>query len=356
MSEVTTDDTGPIPRFRRPSLSTHPSERNDPKDWPLPNTPKAIVIHALKGGASTLHVYSRVFFFSFFLYVYTRSTIALHSLTWFSHLSLWASPGSFILAYGVRAGVTLCLGILRVFRRRSTLVHAFVAAFKGTDSVRFGAMFGIFSLLWKFINNSLRYGRGVDDRLNGFIAGLSLRTCDDYVISHAAHHVFYCECGASSGNTRTAGRHCTTDVRSVRSANLIILNFPITRNTTVTRAFTFTYTQSTTTSALQATYSAGKSREMIDFKHGDALLFALTSAQVLYAYTMQPHTLPPDFYHFMVHTARVPKGSLELNCENIRGFPLDVNRALNTISRLHPTPHALKVVNSLPLYPSLVPW
>lgn len=42
--------------YRRPSMSRFPSERNDPKDWQLPSTPKAIIIHALKGGASTLTI------------------------------------------------------------------------------------------------------------------------------------------------------------------------------------------------------------------------------------------------------------------------------------------------------------
>jgi Tim17/Tim22/Tim23/Pmp24 family len=39
------------------------------------------------------------------------------------------------------------------------------------DALRFGAMFGSFSLLWKLINNGMRQYRGKEDRLNGMVAG-----------------------------------------------------------------------------------------------------------------------------------------------------------------------------------------
>ena len=32
-------------------------------------------------------------------------------------------------------------------------------------------MFGTFALLWKSINNGMRYYRGKDDRLNGLVSG-----------------------------------------------------------------------------------------------------------------------------------------------------------------------------------------
>jgi hypothetical protein len=38
--------------------------------------------------------------------------------------------------------------------------------------------------------------------------------------------------------------------------------------------------------ALQAVYNAGKARDIFYFRNGDALLFGLTCAQVLYAYTV----------------------------------------------------------------------
>jgi len=44
-------------------------------------------------------------------------------------------------------------------------------AFMGRDAVRFGSFFGMFSFLWKLVNNGLKLYRGKDDRINGAIAG-----------------------------------------------------------------------------------------------------------------------------------------------------------------------------------------
>jgi len=41
----------------------------------------------------------------------------------------------------------------------------------GQDAIRIGSFFGLFSFLWKFVNNGLMLYRGKDDRINGAIAG-----------------------------------------------------------------------------------------------------------------------------------------------------------------------------------------
>lgn len=45
------------------------------------------------------------------------------------------------------------------------------ASFKNLDTLRFAAMFGSFSFLWKSINNGMRIYRNKDDRLNGLVSG-----------------------------------------------------------------------------------------------------------------------------------------------------------------------------------------
>lgn len=39
--------------------------------------------------------------------------------------------------------------------------------------------------------------------------------------------------------------------------------------------------------SLQALYNAGKERDIVNIKNGDALLFAITCGQVLYGYTVR---------------------------------------------------------------------
>lgn len=59
--------------------------------------------------------------------------------------------------------------------------------------------------------------------------------------------------------------------------------------------------------ALQCIYNALKSRGWWHFwndrwHHGDALLFILSSAQVMYAYVLRPSTIPASYYHFIRQT------------------------------------------------------
>ncbi|GAA5802042.1 hypothetical protein HPULCUR_007502 [Helicostylum pulchrum] len=235
-------------------LKRNPSERVDAKDWPRPDTPKEVIHHAIKGAAR-----------------------------------------AFGLAYGVRGSVNFCLYLIRVIRGKASFTNILDASFKNLDSLRFGAMFGLFALLWKSVNNGMRLYRGKDDRLNGLVggavAGLSIL--------------------------------CEKKERRVDIAQQMMVR------------------------ALQAIYNAGKSRDIFYFKNGDALLFAVTCAQVLYAYTMRPETLPPDFYSFMVKAARCPQTALELNAANIRGGPVNAENALLAIKKLRPTKHALQAVGQM---------
>lgn len=75
----------------------------------------------------------------------------------------------------------------------------------------------------------------------------------------------------------------------------------------------------------------------------------------MYAYTMRPDTLPPDFYAFMLKAARCPKGSLELNTKGARGIAVNAEEALDVIRKLRPTKHALNYVANM-ADTTTVPW
>lgn len=85
--------------------------------------------------------------------------------------------------------------------------------------------------------------------------------------------------------------------------------------------------------ALQGLYNAAKARGWWHFwgshwRHGDSLLFILSSAQVLYAYAMRPETLPPSYYRFMLTTAPIADYVLQVTRRSIRGQPIDVQKVL----------------------------
>lgn len=102
-------------------------------------------------------------------------------------------------------------------------------------------MFGVFAFLWKLVNNGMRIYRDKDDRLNGFVAG------------GVAGLAILCE---------------RADRRVDIAQQLLVR-------------------------ALQGGYNAGKARDILHFKNGDALLFGICCAQILYAYTVR-HPVADD--------------------------------------------------------------
>ncbi|KAF9204566.1 hypothetical protein BGZ49_005151, partial [Haplosporangium sp. Z 27] len=176
-------------------------------------------------------------------------------------------------------------------------------AFTGQDALRFGAFFGTFSFLWKFVNNGLKLYRGTDDRINGAIAG------------------------------------------AIAGLSILIENHE--------RRVTFA--QQMFIRSMQGVYHAGKHRGQFSFRHGDALLFALASAQVMYAYTMYPDTIPKEFFGFMVKTARVPAESLAVNRNTVRGFPLDLKQVRALVERHRPTKMTIETVSNMSENVSVVP-
>ena len=73
--------------------------------------------------------------------------------------------------------------------------------------------------------------------------------------------------------------------------------------------------QSTTYSLAEKGYwdslFSNKIVKYIFTKHSDALLFIISSAQIMYCYVMRPHTLPSSYWNFIVKTGPIPAKVLE---------------------------------------------
>ncbi|KAG0237684.1 hypothetical protein BGX31_003513 [Mortierella sp. GBA43] len=196
------------------------------------------------------------------------------------------------VSYGAKALVNLCLGMMKLMNGKGSFGALLKDSFMGRDAIRFGSFFGMFSFLWKLVNNGLKLFRGKDDRINGAIAG------------------------------------------AIAGLAILIENHE--------RRVTFAQQIS-----MQGVYNAGKYRGQFSFRHGDAFLFAVASAQVMYAYTMHPDTIPKEFFSFMVKTARVPAEALALNRVRVRGFPIDLGQVRALVDRYKPTEHSLQVVSTM---------
>lgn len=92
------------------------------------------------------------------------------------------------------------------------------------------------------------------------------------------------------------------------------------------------------TRALQCAYNTAKRNDYwhfwgSDWKYGDSLLFALSSAQVMYAYVMRPNTLPPEYFRFIQNTGPVELETLTLVQQANRGVPIDQKLLWSLIKR-----------------------
>ncbi|KAG9070245.1 hypothetical protein KI688_009580 [Linnemannia hyalina] len=209
--------------------------------------------------------------------------------------AIFGAIRSFGVSYGAKALVNLCLGMLKVMKGKGSFLTNAKDAFTGVDALRFGSFFGMFSFLWKLVNNGLTLYRGTDDRINGAIAG------------------------AIAGLA-------------------LFIEAPERR---------VTFAQQMFIRSMQGVYNAGKYRGQFSFRHGDAFLFAIGSAQVMYAYTMHPDTIPKEFFQFMVKTARVPAEALAMNRARVRGFPLDLKQVRAMVDRFNPTALTLETVANM---------
>lgn len=76
----------------------------------------------------------------------------------------------------------------------------------------------------------------------------------------------------------------------------------------------------------QCCYNEGKRRGLFTpLKHGDSLLFAGASAQIMYAYVMRPETLPLSYWNFIVRSGPIPKEALAAVRMNLRGKAIDLD-------------------------------
>ncbi|CAG8501558.1 8173_t:CDS:2 [Ambispora leptoticha] len=212
---------------------------------------------------------------------------------------------TYLLAHGARGALNFILHLTMMLRKRKLRIgRAFKYGFFGKDALRFGLAFGGFSFLWKLINNGLRHTRGKDDMWNGMVAG------------------------------SIAGLSILAEKRERR----------------------ITIAQQLFVRAMQGVYNAGQAREYFHFPHGDSILFAVCSAQLLYAYTMQPNTIPPEFLHFMVKTAGVSRETLAFNKKFVTTkMPIDVEEALNILRKYKGTEKAVKLVSEMGRHPVTIP-
>lgn len=192
---------------------------------------------------------------------------------------------SFLLAYGVRVGIGILLRAFNLAKGqsyRSILDLKLLVSEKDLivreEACRIGLLFGGFTGSYHAIRCLLRKTRRKETPLNGFlagsVAGLSVLALDD------------------SSRRRTLALYLLTRLA-------------------------------------QCAYNSAKSKNKFhlwgsSWSHGDSLLFAIASAQVMYSFVMRPETLPKAYQDFIAKTGPVAKPVYKAVRESCRGGPIDL--------------------------------
>ncbi|KAJ3124408.1 hypothetical protein HK100_011248 [Physocladia obscura] len=189
-----------------------------------------------------------------------------------------------LLGFSIRSGLLFLLRLLRVFKRKLALSRAIRESFFAADSARMAAFFGIFAFVWKASNNTLlnlRKSTAPDDRINGFISG------------------------ALAGALA-----CLAEKRQWR----------------------IDMSQQLLVRGMQAVFNSLAINGHFHFRHGNSLIFALATAQVMYGYVMRPSTIPSSYYKFIVTTGPIPENILVLARQQLAGKePLDAAKVMDTV-------------------------
>jgi len=188
---------------------------------------------------------------------------------------------SFYLAYGIRAGISLALHLIRLVRTnpRHLLDLNKVVGAHGlpVDAVRMGLFLGGFCGIYNGVRCLLARWLKRDDASTVLAAG-GLASLSILFHSHDSH----------------------------RTLSLYVL-----------------------ARVVQCWYNYQKRQGRwhlwgSDWKHGDTLLFSLCTAQVMYAYVMRPETLPAAYWKFIVDTGPIPIPILDASRANCRGLPIQI--------------------------------
>lgn len=103
-----------------------------------------------------------------------------------------------------------------------------------------------------------------------------------------------------------------------------------------------------------------RDNQIFEFPYGGILVFIFCCGQLLYAYTMNSLSMNPDFYNYMVGTAKVPKPILKLNesrihnREWIKGW--DKTKAIELVKRFKGGNWAIDELNSIEDDHKVMPW
>jgi hypothetical protein len=160
---------------------------------------------------------------------------------------------SFIKACVLRGGITFVIQLFKVLGGKRSLWSA-IQQSVGPTTLRFGYTIGLFSFIWKFLNNTLELLRKKRSKLNsgiaGFVGGLAILLETKATRKNVSQQLF------------------------MRSTHAFI--------------------------------NARKERNLFTLRNGDTYLFMFSYAMILFAGAFYSHTIPKAYFQWCMKLSKMP--------------------------------------------------
>eukprot|EP00924_Labyrinthula_sp_SR-Ha-C_P008971 snap_masked-scaffold_2-processed-gene-8.13-mRNA-1 protein AED:0.06 eAED:0.09 QI:0/0/0/0.33/1/1/3/0/577 len=226
---------------------------------------------------------------------------------------------NFLLTYNLRSGVFLLIRILQVILTKPNSILSLKLLLDETDfrvreeAVRSGLLVGLFTSIYKAVTVFLA-------KLEFIRRQLSISDTNQPLLSrtYALSKLGYKK---KPWHSAIGG--------SIAGLSIVVMDSSWYRTLALYMA----------TRVVQCVYNYNRERGNFHFwasswNHGDSLLFALTSAQIMYAYVMRPETLPESYYKFIRKQGPIPEEILKAVRSSIRLKTIDIQTYLNHVLRV----------------------
>ncbi|KAF9019287.1 hypothetical protein BDZ89DRAFT_322661 [Hymenopellis radicata] len=258
-----------------------------------------------------------------------------------------ASLGGFrstTLAFNIRATFNLILAFIRIRRvpknqRLAILGHAIF----GSDTWRFAAMLGTFTLVYKFLINALPLlfppAKSKYNSQDGECDGPEHTTLEVNGDHHRRSARLSLSAHAQQVIVRKKTRRWHAALAGAVAGGLAVLFEKRGRRITIG--------QQLFVRGLQGSFNAFTARRNISIPHGDIILFSLVyvltqrplsrsylfhrSAQVLYASFVRPDSLPAGYRAWIIRASQVPPEAVRINYEMMHTHTFNTGEDLDKI-------------------------
>ncbi|WFC99264.1 hypothetical protein MYAM1_002008 [Malassezia yamatoensis] len=249
---------------------------------------------------------------------------------------------TFVLSYGLRGSMSMLFALIKMLRsRRKGRVSLLQQSFLAEDTIRFALMFGLWSSLFKFVNNALRLltplprymitpvppsrtrtesdptpqdGAGEEDD------GLVMKSKSRKSGKHAKHHKQH------KASTKERFRNISPSDPRIRWWHAYVSGAISSVALLVERkSLIQSFGPQLFVRGLEGSYRFARSRGYIDIPYGSILVFGIANTQIIWAWFARKDLLPKSYSRWITKASNLPSNLLDMLEGCLKTDPRGVN-------------------------------